>query len=88
MLNGNILHLYCITKRKLGKIIFENESEKNSILMTVFVNIHNDSFLPTKNEISQSCSNQDRDGKITIVGHKYQHQSITDHNLKEMEKCL
>lgn len=54
----------------------------------MFVNIDYNGFFPTEYKISQSCANNDRDCKISVVRHEYEHERVTDSNLNQMEKGL
>ena len=56
----------------------------DSPLVTVFVNIHHDCFTPTKQEVSDTGAQDDGETQPNIVGHKHQHEAVTDEHLDHM----
>ena len=50
-------------------------------LVTMFINIDNNSFSPTKQEVANTCPDDDRQTQPDIVGHEYQHQTVTNKHL-------
>lgn len=56
--------------------------------MTVFCNIHNYGLFPAEQEVADTCPRCHGDAQVTIVGHKHQHEEVTDYHLDDVQNRL
>ena len=58
------------------------------MLMTMFVDVHDNRSVPAEQEVTCSCSESHRDAEIHIVRHEDEHKEVTDDDLDHVKKCL
>lgn len=57
-------------------------------LMTVFCNVHHNCLLPAEQEVTDAGSQGDGYAQVAVIGHKHQHEEVTDHHLDDVKYRL